>query len=329
MRRGFCITASNPFLSLKSSKSRFKTRTTNHIVLCTCLPAGRHRKSYIMHPTPTTITAADGYPLQASVFVPGQPNGRTVVVGSAMGVLQQYYYNFSEYLRGQGFHVVVFDYRGVGLSAPKRMKGFEAHLHQWGELDIEAALQYALHQLPTDTLLYMSHSVGGQVFGLAESNKHVQKVLMVASQSGYWNLWEGYHKVRMFNISHLAIPSLTAMVGYLPAKKLGLFEDVPKGVANQWASWIRHPEYLFRESRPSLANFQNVTAPLRMISFSDDHFAPPQTVDNLATRYPNAAIERINYTPEQFGLKEVGHFNYFKRKYAEWFWEDALEWLIS
>src|SRR5690606_41014442 len=69
-----------------------------------------------------------------------------------------------------------------GLSAPKRMKGFEAHLHQWGELDIEAVLQYALHQLPTDTLLYASHSVGGQVFGLAESNKHVQKVLMVASQ---------------------------------------------------------------------------------------------------------------------------------------------------
>jgi predicted alpha/beta hydrolase len=279
------------------------------------------------HFTPTIIKATDGYPLHASVFVPEVPNGRTVVMGSAMGVLQQYYYNFSEYLRGLGFHVVVFDYRGVGLSAPKRMKGFEAHLHQWGELDIEAVLQYALHQLPTDTLLYSSHSVGGQVFGLAESSKHVQKVMMVASQSGYWNLWSGHHKARMWAISHIFLPGATAVAGYLPAKKLGLFEDVPKGVANQWASWIRHPEYIFRETRPTLENFKNITAPMRLISFSDDHFAPPRTVDNLATRYSNGQVERINYTPQQFGIKELGHFNYFKRGFKEYFWADAGEWL--
>lgn len=277
--------------------------------------------------TSITIKAADGYPLQGSLFVPDAPNGRTVVMGSAMGVLQQYYYNFSEYLRGLGFHVVVFDYRGVGLSAPPKLKGFEAQLHDWGELDIEAALQYALRQLPTDVLLYASHSVGGQVFGLAESGKYVEQVIMVGSQSGYWNLWDGYHKLRMFNISHFGLPGLTAMFGYLPAKKLKLFEDVPKGVANQWASWIRHPEYLFRENRPSLANFKNVTAPMKMISFSDDHFAPPRTVDNLVTRYSNAQVERINYTPHQFGVKELGHFNYFKRGFKEYFWEDAAVWL--
>lgn len=273
------------------------------------------------------IAAADGYPLSAAVFEPDVPNGKTVVIASAMGVLQQYYYNLGEYLRQQGFRFITFDYRGVGQSSPKSLKGFQAMLHHWGEEDIEGVLQYVLTNHPNDELQFMSHSVGGQVFGLAPSNKYVSKVAMVASQSGYWNLWPASGKPRMWMVSHVAIPSLTALTGYMPAKKLKLFEDVPKGVADQWARWIRNREYMFVEERPTLANFSQVTAPMRLISFSDDTYAPPATVDWLATKYPNALIERVNYKPRDLNLKEIGHFAYFKRQFQPYFWEELAAYL--
>lgn len=274
------------------------------------------------------INTQDGFPLTASVFEPDEPNGKTIVFASAMGVLQQYYYNMAEFLRLKGFRSITFDYRGIGLSSPKTLKGFGAMLHHWGEQDIEAVLQYALNKYPNDELQFISHSVGGQVFGMAPSNKHVSKVLMAASQSGYWKLWPAAGKLRMFAISHVLMPSISHATGYFPAKKLGLFEDVPHGVATQWSRWIRNKEYMFSDGRDSLQHFGNVTAPMRLISFSDDTYAPPATVDWLATKYHNASVERVNYTPQDLNLKEIGHFAFFKRQFKPHFWDDVVDWFL-
>lgn len=273
------------------------------------------------------IPAVDGYQLHAALFEPDIPIGRTVVIASAMGVLQQYYYNIGEYLRQRGFRFITFDYRGIGKSAPETLKGFNAMLHDWGELDIEGVLQHVKTTWPGDELQFMSHSVGGQIFGFAPSNKDVSKVAMVASQSGYWNLWPGVGKFRMWTISYIAMPLLTNLTGYMPAKKLNLFEDVPKGVSNQWTRWIRNSKYMFVEDRPTLDNFSNVTASMRLISISDDSYAPPATVDWLANKYSSAQIERINYTPADFDLNEIGHFAYFKRKFQPYFWDDLVAYL--
>lgn len=273
------------------------------------------------------IAATDGYPLSAALFEPDLPNGKTIVIASAMGVLQQYYYSIGEYLRQQGFRFITFDYRGIGLSAPQTLKGFDATLHHWGDSDLEGVLQYVKHQHPTNELQFMSHSVGGQIFGLAPSSTDVKRVAMVASQSGYWNLWPASGKLGMWAVSHLFIPTATQLAGYLPTKKLDLFENVPKGVANQWARWIRNPDYMFVDEHYNLGGYTKVNAPMRLISFSDDSYAPPATVDWLASRYTGAPIERIDYHPSDFGLKEIGHFAYFKRNYQRYFWEDLSNYL--
>lgn len=276
---------------------------------------------------PHVIPALDGYPLAATIFEPEQSRDKTLVIASAMGVLQGYYAPFAQFLADRGTRVITFDYRGVGLSAPDSLRGFKAMLHDWGEQDIEGMFQYVLNTYPDDQLQFMSHSVGGQVFGLAPSNKHVEKAVMVASQSGYWNMWPMGGKPRMWLVSHVFIPALTSTVGYLPAKKLNLFEDVPKGVAAQWAKWIRNREYMFTETRETLQHFNQVKADMRLYSFSDDTYAPPATVDWLATKYKNARVERRNFDPGYKDLKSIGHFNFFRRKYGPYFWEEVAEFL--
>ncbi|HNK18620.1 MAG TPA: alpha/beta hydrolase, partial [Piscinibacter sp.] len=68
----------------------------------------------------TTLAAADGTPLAVRFFAPddGTPRRGAVLIGGAMGVRQDYYRPFAEWLARQGFVVASFDYRGMGESRP-------------------------------------------------------------------------------------------------------------------------------------------------------------------------------------------------------------------
>ena len=58
-----------------------------------------------------------------------------------MGVRQDYYAPFAQWLAGQGWRVTTFDYRGSGDSGPsgKDLRGFKADLFDWTR-DYEAAI---------------------------------------------------------------------------------------------------------------------------------------------------------------------------------------------
>jgi predicted alpha/beta hydrolase len=64
------------------------------------------------------IQAADGMKLAVRVYEPDSPDRGSVVIGGAMGVRQDYYAPFAQWLAGQGWRVVTFDYRSSGESGP-------------------------------------------------------------------------------------------------------------------------------------------------------------------------------------------------------------------
>jgi predicted alpha/beta hydrolase len=66
----------------------------------------------------------------------------------------------------------------------------------------------------------------------------------VAAQSGYWALWPFPVKIVLF-FNWYFLQILTRLFGYFPGKKLGLMEDLPKGVAIEWARWGLKKDYLF------------------------------------------------------------------------------------
>ena len=50
---------------------------------------------------------------RCAVYEPEQPARGSVVIGGAMGVRQDYYAPFAQWLAGQGWRVTTFDYRGT------------------------------------------------------------------------------------------------------------------------------------------------------------------------------------------------------------------------
>ena len=80
-----------------------------------------------------TIPATDGFPLSATIFQ--GPNRHWTVINSATGVKRAYYHKFAAFLAGKGWSVVIYDYRGIGGSRPKSLRGFEARMRDWGQKD--------------------------------------------------------------------------------------------------------------------------------------------------------------------------------------------------
>lgn len=267
--------------------------------------------------TPVRVSAADGYALGARRYGDASA-GPYVVIAGATAVKQAYYARFAAWLSLQGFTVLTFDYRGIGDSRPARLRGFDATLRDWGEHDLEGALQFALRDKGSRPLHLIGHSVGGQLLGLAASNGRLERVLTVASQSGYWGHWRGGSKWRKAAVWYGLMPVLGTTVGYIPGP-LGLGEDLPGGVALEWARWCRHPDYLLGHG-VSPAGFAKVRGPLLALSLADDDYAPAAAVDWLHRLYAGAEVERRAITPQEVGVEAIGHFGFFRSAFEETLW---------
>ena len=117
------------------------------------------------------ITCADGVRLHGH-FVRGRPDapaGLPVLLSPATGVKQHYYLRFVHWLAQQGHDVLVFDYRGIGLSLHGPLKHCRASLAEWGQQDQVAALEWLLQRTGSAQALLLGHSAGGQMIGLRGS----------------------------------------------------------------------------------------------------------------------------------------------------------------
>jgi predicted alpha/beta hydrolase len=268
-------------------------------------------------PRSVSIVAADGYSLGATVVEPRRPRG-TLVIHGATATRQTYYARFAEYAAARGVRVVTYDYRGIGASAPASLRDFSATMSEWAELDARAVHRWATEL--GDEVSMIGHSFGGQILGLVDDLRTVRSAILVASQLGSYRLWPWPAAARHALNWYVLVPAITRATGYLPAAA-GLGVDLPGGVAREWASWCRHPDYLVG-ARPDAADrFARFDRPTLVLSSAADTFAPPPAVDALIRRLSSAPLEHRR-------LPDLDHFDFF-RPTAATLWRDMLDFLAD
>ncbi|MFK7812357.1 MAG: alpha/beta hydrolase [Maribacter sp.] len=274
------------------------------------------------------IQTPNGHTIAVSKFFSKNSNNYVIVISSATGVLQKYYAHFASYCASKGLVVYTFDYSGIGksISSAMELKKYSGNLKTWGQQDQAAVICLARKEHPDATLTLITHSVGGQLLGFNPNHNLIDKVVMVASQGGYWKDFKGLHGLKMWLFWYLIIPSFTPISGYFPAKKLGLFENLPKNVVYEWASWGKKKEYMMHFKNEEY-HFDKIKLPILSWSFPNDTFAPAKTVDWLAKQYENAQITRMHYPEEK--EKQPKHFGFFKPAFKELLWEQNLSWILS
>jgi predicted alpha/beta hydrolase len=274
---------------------------------------------------PVEFAARDGFRLGGTLYRPAQPNGRALLVNSAVGVRQQYYSAFAAFLEERGFAVLTYDYRGIAASRHGPLRGLPARIRDWAQLDAAAALDELARAVPGARLLAVGHSFGGNSLGLVPGNERCAGALFVGVQSGYWRHWRGAGRVGMWLLAHAVLPVISRVLGYVPAQVFGQGEDLPAGVAAEWAAWCRNPHYA--AGALESGGYANFKAPIRSYWIADDRYAPRAATEAILREYASAKCELVAVHPAQHGGARIGHFGFFRERFRDTLWREAADWL--
>ena len=287
-------------------------------------------KPSIAAETMLRITAADGYPLAATLFEAVKRNGITVQINSAYAVPREYYAAYARYLAAQGFTVLTHDYRGIGGSRTYGWRDDAPTLRDWGERDVPAVIDWLKARYPKQQLVHVGHSIGGQLLGLAPNNHKVAALLTISSQAAYWKLFDFPYNLLAWAWFHAVVPGVTFASAIVPALRRNGF-DAPRGAALQWARWGRNPHYISDErGEPLREHFHRYTGRVRLYHITDDHeFAPRRAVEALAGFYANAQVEVVHRTPSDWRRKHIGHFGFFRASMPREAWRETARWLAD
>ncbi|MFN9475150.1 alpha/beta fold hydrolase [Acidovorax sp.] len=294
-------------------------------------------------PDPQRMVAPDGQVLHGLAWRHPRAEGSTlrpvVIINPATSVRSDYYSRFAAFLHGQGFDVLTYDYRGIGGSRPASLRGFQAGWLDCGQRDFEALLQHAAAHFPGQPVQVVAHSVGGVLVGLAPSNHTIARVFTMGAQYAHWRDYAPGRRSALLWKWHVAMPLLTALLGYFPGKRLGWLEDTPRGVVRDWTA--RHPRFedgfdgagsqrLDPDERDALvARFASLTAPLLALSVADDEFGTIPATQRLLRYFRGSATTHLHVEPGELGLAGIGHFAFFHSRFEHSLWQIPLQWLRS
>lgn len=266
----------------------------------------------------TNIKTPNGSQIIAQIYEAEKK--AVLIISSATGVKQGFYKKFADFVSVNGITVITFDYSGIGFSLKQPIKQIKSSASDWGKNDLEAVINFTKENYPTAKITILGHSIGGQIIGLAKSSSEVQKLILVAVQSGYWNLWKGFDKLKMWANWHILFPTLINIFGYMPSKRFSGMENLPKNVAKQWSSWGRKPNYLFDEVPEHEQFFENISTKATAISIENDSYAPKESVDFFVGKYGNTVLKRLHLLCKDYNTKEIGHFGIFREKFKGNLW---------
>jgi predicted alpha/beta hydrolase len=281
-----------------------------------------------VNPVPFALHARDGRELAAHWFAATQRRG-VIVFNGATGFPQTFYFKLAQYAAERGYDVLVYDYRGMGLSAPADLAAETACMSDWGLLDMRAALDAGASRAQGQPVFTLGHSVGGQFLGLLSNHALARAHVQIATSVGYWRWEHAPFRYLAWWFWRVHGPLMLALKGYIPSGGGWAGLPLPRGIYREWQRWCLRPDHFGADLRTYLADnyFAEIRAPLLSVGFADDAIATHRTVAELDKFYPNAARESRWYAPADVGSRRIGHEGFFASRHRESLWRDVLDWI--
>ena len=264
-----------------------------------------------------------------------RPAFEVVLINAGAGISMRYYDRFAQHLATLGIPTLLYDYRGIGQSRPRALRGFSASVEHWGSMDCVAALEWLSDRFEHVKRTVIGHSVGGFVTGFATNGHRVNRMILIGAHNGYWRDYAPKPRPAMYLLWHALMPSITRLVGYFPGRRLHLLEDLPAGVALEWANrrkgdfwWNRttpdgQPDNEWRDD--ALNRFRAIHAPTLALRFADDPFATEAATNRLLSLYQNCPADRMILGPADAGGHKIGHFGFFRSRFRESLWPKVTD----
>jgi predicted alpha/beta hydrolase len=273
------------------------------------------------------IPMADNYLIVANIF--RHENAKAVIlVGSALGVGQYFYFGIAKYLAEQGYVVVTHDYRGVGESAPKKLRrDLDAGFVQLGK-DFEQIITWASNTFEALPIYLLGHSLGSILPIFARNIGLCKSAFLVGAQTAYFKDFGNNPSQRLKTVFvwHFFVPFLTKIFGYFPGRTLNLkSENIPAKLIKDMQERRR-----FTEATEFLVHIGvdsqhlKLMCPVKSVTMSDDPICTEKAMRRLLVDFENAQIEQHIINAKDLG--KVGHAGFFRKKHKETLWLRVDAW---
>lgn len=259
------------------------------------------------------------------------------LINAGAGIDSRYYERFAAFLANSGIPTVIYDYRGIGRSRPESMRGFDASVEYWGSKDCAAVLEWLANRFPGAKRLLIGHSIGGFLTGFAPNGHLIDQMVLIGAHTGYWGDYAPFARPWMYVLWHVWMPLVTRVVGYFPGRRLHLLEDLPRGVALEWAA-RRHPDFWWNARTPEglpdtarinevLARFGAIRARVLAVRFADDPFATESATKRVLSLFSGCVATQWLLTRADAGGQRIGHFGFFRSRFRDSLWPRVLRWV--
>jgi predicted alpha/beta hydrolase len=284
------------------------------------LPAGQ----------PLVLRCADGREITAHWFVAAAPRA-ALLLNPATGFPQTFYFRLANYTAGRGYHTLVYDYRGMGTSAPAQLAQEPCRMSDWGLLDMRTALSAVAERAARLPVATLGHSVGGQFLGLLKNHALAKAHVQIATSVGYWPWEQAPFRYLAWWFWRVHGPLMLAIRGYVPTGGGWSGLPLPRGVFEEWRRWCLRPDHFGPDLHTYLTDnvFTEIRAPVLNVGFSDDPIATRRTVEELNKFFPNVQRESRWFKPSDVGSTRIGHEGFFASRHRDSLWRPVMDWLDS
>lgn len=258
-----------------------------------------------------TINLPNGTHLSGTLFQQAElTHNIAIVICSGTGFLQKFYAPLAQWLADKGYTVLTFDYQGIGASLHTPLKRCKTRLQDWGTDDIPAAVDFLLDYTGLSQAIVLGHSAGGQMLGVMPNHAKVSKVIAISGSTGHVaNMPPQFARKAKFMFGTY-MPVNNLLFGYTKLKKIKWGEDLPRGVAKQWAQWCTAGDYVKTAIQRGDIHHdfhQHITQPITVIHADDDDIANEANVAEFLNLYPHAHKNTLTLNPKQYGFDHIGH----------------------
>ena len=274
------------------------------------------------------MRCADGRELAAH-WITSAARRAVLVINPATGFPQTFYFRLASYAAERGYDTLVYDYRGMGASAPAALASETSRMSDWGLLDMRTALAEAAARAGGLPVVTLGHSVGGQFLGLLTNHALARAHVQIAVSVGYWRWEHAPFKYLAWWFWRVHGPLMLKLKGYVPTGGGWAGLPLPRRVFEEWRTWCLRPGHFGPDLATYLSDnvFAQIRAPVLSVGFTDDPIATRRTVEQLQRFYPNVQRESRWYSPADAGSDRIGHDGFFASRHRDTLWRPVLDWL--
>lgn len=265
------------------------------------------------HPLEIAFSSSDGVSNRVSYYR-GIDSKPCLVVVPAMGVPAQKYLDFIRELSALGYSAATFDLRGLGHSSVRASRQVDFGYHHIISKDFPAAIAALKTRIPSTNIVFIGHSLGGQLACLYMSlNPEVSDhIVLNASCTVDYRGWPAPKNLGLLAFTQIC-PPIARLLGYFPGNRLGFAGVEARTVMRDWAKNARSGKYVLQHSDVDFeARLAALSARVLAINYADDDLSPLPATQRLIDKLGSDDVQYRSLSANEIAQRKANHFSWMR-----------------